>query len=199
MSQVQAGISSAGGNNGSGQGDGNGNNGCGDAQPNDSCVCGSQGTWECNCQGGAPTCQDGTEAICSSNSWQCFSVSTCQGDAPTCQDGQAPNCVNDGWQCPSCTDVCGTACSNYDYCSCYPDDSDCGGGGGCNPDGDVCDPDSCNYDEFECECGDVVKQSVYADPNDIPTARPRIGPRPDCKLQVPVMPFVVAQQNGLDV
>ena len=147
-------------------------------------VCDSD-TWEC---GSVTTSQcDGTPpcagAICNGeNSWdtsQCTSVTTSQCDGtPPCSGAV---CTADStWDISACntgcTDVCDTSCSDYDYCSCYPDDPSCGGGGGgCNENGDECDPSSCEYDPVDCECGDSTPVRAGVDPNLL-----IMHPRPDC-------------------
>jgi hypothetical protein len=111
-----------------------GESACADDPPNDSCVCDDDGSWDCECTGNAPYCDDGEEAVC--------------GD-----DGN--------WTCSvPCNDECDPECSNYDPSDCdggctadtSGDSSGCGGYG--------C---SGGYGDGGCSC-DVSTDCTFAAP-----------------------------------
>ncbi len=138
----KANYNSSGSGGGGGSGQGGGEASCSGPPPNDTCSCDSTtGNYICDCDGVAPTCSDGTSAVCFNSSWTCGTVTTssCVGSPPTCPDGSDAVCDSDNWTCPSndCTDPCNPSCSDYD-----PTDPSCGGGcdptvdptcGGCDP------------------------------------------------------------------
>jgi hypothetical protein len=88
-------------NNGGSSGGGQAPDKCSGSQPNGTCECIS-GTWECDCSGSAPTCDDGTEAVCYDSDWTCGTVTTtqCVGEAPTCPECYVAVCASDNdWEC----------------------------------------------------------------------------------------------------
>ncbi len=161
---------------------------------NPNCLQSCQASEDCPGGTGCLNGQCGCTDVCDDPSCPGYSSDACNDNGGGCGDAVRAGGPHTE-DCGGCSDVCDPDCSNYNYCACYPDDySQCGG---CDPDGDDCDPESCNYNEFLCECGDVVRQSADADPNDIPAAKPRIGPRPDCRLEFPLIPFVMVYPDSL--
>jgi len=159
---------------------------CDGNPPCASAVCSADNTWDISSCGCTDVCNsscvnyDATACACQSNG--CYSTA-CPG-----YDDLACNCPNN--ECYS------ESCSNFDYCTCYPDEC----GPTCDPYADMCDPNSCFYNEWECfwecECDDYCDDlttiklmpnaspaPIDADPNVVTPqqkAAPLIRPQPMC-------------------
>ena len=143
-----------------------------------SCV--SDGT-ACNsssdCCDQSATCapHSGGGTVCTASASACTTDSNCPGT--TCVGGACIDCSNpcnssycpsyDATACACEQNECSSAsCSDYDFCTCNPTDPSCSDQ--CVENYDICDPDSCEYNQDQCdydceafcECGDLVRGPI---------------------------------------
>jgi hypothetical protein len=73
---------------------------------NETCVCGPNATWSCQCSGAPPTCPDQSAATCSTGSWSCGSDSCDTATDPSCSSDTGGGGSGGSGGDPGCDGAC---------------------------------------------------------------------------------------------